>query len=57
MARDWNDPLCPVCEFELHVHGHDEWDMEGFTIECPCCGDELDITVEVAEYEYTVTPR
>lgn len=48
------NPECPNCEEDLNVGSYQQWDAEGFEINCPKCGKRIAVRVEAASYEYTV---
>lgn len=45
------DVTCPKCDHEFDVGLHDNWDENGFDIECPECYVPLCVEVET-EYSY-----
>ena len=47
---------CPECEHEFNVSNCQQWSANGFEVDCPECGERMEIEVEVEEYSYIAYP-
>lgn len=48
---------CPYCDANIRHEAsvHENWDEPSFEMDCPECGKLMEVTVEVAEYDYSAT--